>query len=442
MITLNYDEVLERTYNAKKGAEVRYGLGQGFEYCKQFADEAQGYATAAKASEKKATDAVAGIEQTKTDAVQAVQNAQTTATNAVQQAQSTATSAVTTKQTEAVQAIGTAQAGAVKAVDDERDDALQQVADSTKAAQTAASNASTAANAAGRAATAAGGYASNAESSATAASGSASAAATSESNAATSAQSSKTDADRAEAAAELAGTRANTDKELKTENAPADAAATGEALAKKADKDVIYDSEGNVIFYSKAAVDELLAGKLDLTGGDMQGWIDFGNRLRGLKWTVGNGDYYTVVSKPNSNLFQIVRQPHNGTIYAPLNITENGQIIMYTGGSGWFTIDDQQVATIVASGSNYVRFGDGTQICWASYTQLIASSGASTWTFPLAFSALPAVVFQAVGNDAACFDIVGGAGTATTHATFFPWRGGVNSYAPYGVDVIAIGRWK
>ncbi len=232
MITLNFDEVLERTYNAKKGVDVRYGLGQGFEYCKQFADEAQGYAANAKASEKKATDAVAGIEQTKTDAVQAVQNAQTTATNAVQQAQSTATTAVTTKQTEAVQAVGTAQTGAVKAVDDERDAALQQVESSTATAKGYAESAASAANAAGNAATAAGDYASSAESSATAASGSASAAAESESNAASSAQSAETDADRAEAAAELAGTRANTDKTLKTENAPADAAATGAAIAK------------------------------------------------------------------------------------------------------------------------------------------------------------------------------------------------------------------
>lgn len=227
MITLNFDEVLKRIYNAKKGVEVRYGLGQGFEYCKQFADEAQGHATNAKASADKAEQTVAGIEQTKTDAVQAVQNAQ-----------STATTAVTTKQTEAVQA-----------VDDERDAALQQVADSTRAAQTAA-------NAAGNAATAAGGYASNAESSATAASSSASAAATSESNAASSAQSAGTDADRAEAAAALAGTRANTDKTLKTENAPADAAAVG---------NIILDPDGNAIFYSKAEVEakikEILAAQ-------------------------------------------------------------------------------------------------------------------------------------------------------------------------------------
>lgn len=245
MITLNFDEVLKRIYNAKKGVEVRYGLGQGFEYCKQFADEAQGYATNAKASADKAEQTVAGIEQTKTDAVQAVQNAQSTATTAVQQAQSTATNAVTTKQAEAVQA-----------VDDERDAALQQVADSTQVAQTAASNAAASEQEAQASKEAAATSAGAAANSATASSGSARAAATSESNAASSAQSASTDADRAEAAAALAGTRANTDKTLKTENAPADAAAVG---------NIILDPDGNAIFYSKAEVEakikEILAAQ-------------------------------------------------------------------------------------------------------------------------------------------------------------------------------------
>lgn len=250
MITLNFDEVLKRIYNAKKGVEVRYGLGQGFEYCKQFADEAQGYATNAKASADKAEQTVAGIEQTKTDAVQAVQNAQSTATTAVQQAQSTATNAVTTKQTEAVQA-----------VDDERDAALQQVADSTQAAQTAASNAAASEQEAQASKEAA-------ANSATAASGSARAAATSESNAASSAQSASTDADRAEAAANLAGTRANTDKTLKTENAPADAKAVG---------DIILDPDGNAIFYSKAEVEakikEILAAQREEDLARVRYWV-------------------------------------------------------------------------------------------------------------------------------------------------------------------------
>ena len=286
MITLNFDEVLKRIYNAKKGVEVRYGLGQGFEYCKQFADEAQGHATNAKASADKAAQTVAGIEQTKTDAVQAVQNAQ-----------STATTAVTTKQTEAVQA-----------VDDERDAALQQVADSTRAAQTAA-------NAAGNAATAAGGYASNAESSATAASSSASAAATSESNAASSAQSAGTDADRAEAAAALAGTRANTDKSLKTENAPADAAAVG---------NIILDPDGNAIFYSKAEVEakikEILAAQREEDLARIKFWVSDGptspasfiggtwERIEG-KFIMGASDTYPAGST-GGNL-QMILSPEN-----------------------------------------------------------------------------------------------------------------------------------
>ena len=286
MITLNFDEVLKRIYNAKKGVEVRYGLGQGFEYCKQFADEAQGHATNAKASADKAAQTVAGIEQTKTDAVQAVQNAQRTATPAV-----------TTKQTEAVQA-----------VDDERDAALQQAADSTRAAQTAA-------NAAGNAATAAGGYASNAESSATAASSSASAAATSESNAASSAQSAGTDADRAEAAAALAGTRANTDKTLKTENAPADAAAVG---------NIILDPDGNAIFYSKAEVEakikEILAAQREEDLARIKFWVSDGptspasfiggtwERIEG-KFIMGASDTYPAGST-GGNL-QMILSPEN-----------------------------------------------------------------------------------------------------------------------------------
>ncbi len=97
---------------------------------------------------------------------------------------------------------------------------------------------------------------------------------------------------------------------------------------------------------------------------------------------------------------------------------------------------------VVASGSNYVRFGDGTQICWVSYTQLTASSGKSTWTYPLAFSDAPAVIFQAFGNNITLFDVVGGSETTVTNATFYPWRNSANEFAPYGVAAIAIGRWK
>lgn len=162
---------------------------------------------------------MAGIEQTKTDAVQAVQNAQTTATTAITQTKDAA-----------LTDIGNAKTGA-----------LQEVANSTATAETAASAAAGSAsdaNASEEAASAA----------ASAAAGSASTAATKAREASTSRQAAEKAQKAAEDAAALAGTRAGTDKTLSIENAPADAKATGDALAGKADKSTVQDENGNAIF--------------------------------------------------------------------------------------------------------------------------------------------------------------------------------------------------
>lgn len=443
-MTKTFDEVISGVRTAKKGVEVREDLAQMGEYCKQFTEEAgtradaakeaaQTAATNAKASEKKATDAVAGIEQTKTDAVQAVQNAQTTATTAVQQAQSTATTAVTTKQTEAVRAVGTAQAGAVKAVDDERDAALQQVKSSTQAAQTAASNAAASAQAAQASKEAAATSAGAAESSATAASGSASAAATSESNAATSAQSAETDADRAEAAAELAGTRANTDKTLKTENAPADAKAVG---------DYILDADGNVIFYSKAAVDELLAGKLDLTGGTMSGKIlinAIGKDVIKISGSTENADEEIEFERTDTGAALACGIGAGGENMGLFDRTNGKWVFHVKATTGEVYIGGTKcLGFVVASGSNYVRFGDGTQICWGG----VGLNGAITdsnvrVTYPLPFGENPKVfttlnanigihIPVGVGWETSTSFTIGTSGTSSTGHT--SW--------------LAIGRWK
>lgn len=211
-MTKTFPEVILGIRTAKKGVEVREDIAQMGEYVEQFAATATQKADAAAASEKKASDAVANIDQQKADSVAAVQQAQTTATTAITQTKDAA-----------LTDIGNAKTGA-----------LQEVANSTATAETAASAAAGSASDANASKEAA-------ATSASAAAASASAASTSETNSSASESAAQKSAEEAAASATLAGTRAGTDKTLSIENAPADAKATGDALAGKADSVVPHD---------------------------------------------------------------------------------------------------------------------------------------------------------------------------------------------------------
>ena len=215
-MTKTFPEVISGIRTAKKGVEVREDIAQMGEYVEQFASTAATKASEAEKSAERAKNAVNGIDQQKADAVKAVQQAQATATNAVTETKNAA---------------------------------LQEVSDATE-------DANSAANAAARSASAAAGSASTASGAATTATTKAGEAATSATQADASQKKAAENQQAAEDAANRAAAIVSTDKTLRVNGAPADAAAVG---------DIVLDPDGNAIFYSKAEVEakikEILAAQ-------------------------------------------------------------------------------------------------------------------------------------------------------------------------------------
>lgn len=288
--------------------------------------------------------------------------------------------------------------------------------------------------------------------SATEASGSASAAEESKTAAATSEANAAKHEEAAKKAADEAGAKAGTDPTLSIKNAPADAAATGEELAKKASKDVILDEDGNVIFYSKAAVDELLAGKLDLTGGTMTGELALTHE----------GAFYPITSDNNGDTdnFIVTSNTANGRKLGfgiglgrwqgIFDFISGKYIINSDTETGEVFVDGQLFkGAVVASGSNYVRFGDGTQICWGETDQIAVSANSTvtaTIAYPAAFaSGYPAEVSLTIAgnseNDSYSRLVLHTTSRTTTNCVIYFKNASYNSMSPIA-QWIVIGRWK
>lgn len=103
---------------------------------------------------------------------------------------------------------------------------------------------------------------------------------------------------------------------------------------------------------------------------------------------------------------------------------------------------------VIEGGSNYVRYADGTQICWESFgsgTQAIDSAMAGgfrstglTWTYPKAFISAPIVSIIATNLSATGMAL---SSTNTTTATYVYTAPTSQGGASRSAQAIAIGRW-
>lgn len=93
---------------------------------------------------------------------------------------------------------------------------------------------------------------------------------------------------------------------------------------------------------------------------------------------------------------------------------------------------------VVASGSNYVRFTDGTQICWeiGAYVDGYATETNRRVNFPVAFAITPAVIATSNANVGNTAIVVGW--ESTTGFSIGAADGNARGLTSW----IAIGRWK
>lgn len=195
----------------------------------------------------------------------------------------------------------------------------------------------------------------------------------------------------------------------------------------------------------------------------------------------------TIVDTTNTNLndYKTDGVYYFGSSYAPINrpAGSNGWLEVFTGEQGgdkvvkqiWYrhgtpnstdyetyvrilssgTWSNWKEYAIIESGSNsngkYIKYGDGTMICWnsAQVTKSVSNSWGSLYvctafsagTFPQTFTSTPTINIYCSGSSSVM--LVTAAGPSTTSAGSIQLaRGDRNTSTTTTVNYIAIGKWK
>ena len=188
------------------------------------------------------------------------------------------------------------------------------------------------------------------------------------------------------------------------------------------------DSAGKASSADKANYAETAGG---FSGGSMSGYIDFGQTNTGLSWTCANGDIYHFRAYSPSSIFQMTRQNPSGlSEYGVFNVYADGRVTTAFPGASEAVLN----YGVVSSGSNYLRFGDGTQICWGAITYNYAS--ASDIALPVPFSNTSYAVSGMLSIHSGVEGIA-----RFGNKSVSSFRITIQNGASSQLDWIAIGRW-
>lgn len=134
--------------------------------------------------------------------------------------------------------------------------------------------------------------------------------------------------------------------------------------------------------------------------------------------------------------------------------TGSSHVLVQTKEGSTLNIDYRNVAEIAGlngvstSGKNYVRFTDGTQICWMSTGAGIIAANTiytGTLTYPLPFTSTPVFLVSLRGNPANNdykSIICGSNGPAGIEShEYYICNNAATSASP-GISIVVIGRWK